>query len=144
MKYRTEVLINKSIDVVVAEMRNKESAFKWMNGLESFDLIEGQMEEPGSKYKMVFMNKGKKQEMIETITVFDPPKNITTTYEMGSVFNICENQFVESGEQTKYIMDTEFQFGCPWKLFTWAIKGIFKKETLKGMEDFKAYVETLN
>lgn len=143
MKYVTEIIIDKPRDLVVSQMRDKEASFKWMEGLKSFDLIEGEMEQVNSKYKMVFENNGKTQSMIETITHFDPPKKITTTYEMGSVWNECVNRFVEFETKTKYIMDTEFKFGFPWVLFAWAMKPIFKKQTLKGMIDFKNYVESL-
>lgn len=143
MKYTVEVLISKDLETVVRELRSQEAAFKWMDTLESFDLIEGELDQIGSKYKMVFNNKGRKEEMVETITAFDPPKQITTTYEMGSVWNECVNKFEAKGSVTSYVMETTFKFGFPWILFVWLMKPMFKKQTLKGMHDFKKYVEGL-
>lgn len=143
MKYVVEVVINKDREFVVNQMRDKEAAFKWMEGLQSFDLIEGNNEEINSKYKMVFLNKGRKEEMIETITDFDPPKQITTVYQMGSVVNECVNIFEENNEKTTYRMNVDFKFGLPWVLFAWAMKPMFKKQSLKGMIAFKDYVESL-
>lgn len=87
MKYRVEVEIDKPIDLVIREMRSKESAFKWIKGLEKFNLIEGEMDAVGSKYLMVFNNGKKVSTMTETITAFNPPSLITTVYETKGVWN---------------------------------------------------------
>ena len=143
MKYTVEVIINKDIETVVREIRSRDAAFKWMDNLESFELIEGQLDSLNSKYKMVFNNKGKIQEMTETITEFNPPRSITTVYEMASVWNECVNRFEDKDGKTVYSMDTTFKFGFLMNLFIWMFKPMFKKESLKGLTAFKEYVEKL-
>jgi hypothetical protein len=143
MKYTVDVFIDKPRDIVVKELRSKEAAFKWMEGLKEFELIKGKEDEENSVYKMVFENKGKTSEMIETITKMDPPEIITTVYEMGSVWNECVNLFETTRKGTKYTMEVTFKFGFPWILFAWMFRPVFKKQTLSGMESFKAYLESL-
>lgn len=144
MKYTTEVIINKDLDTCITAIQSKEAAFKWIKGLEAFDLIEGEEGKVNSKYKMVFKNGEKTSEMTETLVKVNPPTNITTTYEMGSVKNVCVNSFKGNEVQTTYSMETSFKFGFFITLFIWLLKPMFKKETLSGMVSFKNYVESLD
>lgn len=141
MKYRVEVNIKKPRTEVSNALRDKDAALKWIKGLKSFELIKGQMEEVGSQYEMVFNNNGKESKMIETITSFDSPNKITTVYTMNKVWNECINNLHEKEMSTTYVMDVVFKFGFPMNLFIWAFKPFFKKESLKGLNDFKNYVE---
>lgn len=141
MKYTVSVIINRKREEVSDTLRSRKAAFEWMKGLKSFDLIEGKLEEDNSKYKMVFTNKGKETVMYETINRFAPPGVFDTTYTAGKVVNYCENKLIEQEDQTKYEMTTSFEFPFPMNLFIWMFKPMFKKETLKGMLDFKNYLE---
>ena len=141
MKYTEKVLIDAPREEVLKVMRSREDAMKWMEGLKSFELIEGEMDQENSKYEMVFDNKGKEQKMKETILKMNPPGEIVTLYEMGGVWNECVNRFTETGDRTIYEMDVTFKFPLLMSLFTWALKGMFRKETLKGMVALKDYIE---
>lgn len=143
MKYTVQVTINKNRNEVVSTIRSVEDAYQWMKGLKSFELIEGKNEEKDSKYEMVFENKGKKQVMIETMTEFNPPKQITTVYEMSGVWNECVNRFEEVEEnKTIYYMDNTFKFPFLMRLFMWMFKPMFKKQTLSSMLDLKKHIES--
>lgn len=143
MVYEVSVTINKSIEEVIEVMRSMEHSMKWIKGLRSFELIEGQMDELNSKYKMVFKGKKNDMIMIETITELDLPNKITTTYEQGPVWNECVNLFKGHEDHTHYRMISQFKF--PWyiSLFIWMFKSSFIRETSQGMNDFKEYVESL-
>lgn len=141
MKYTVTVTINRSREVVSNGLRSREAAFKWMKGLKSFDLVEGEMDQVNSKYKMVFENKGKETTMYETINAFNPPLEFDTTYTVGKVKNYCESKFIEHDGKTEYRMFTEFRFPFPLNIFIWIFKPMFKKETKAGMLDFKNYIE---
>lgn len=141
MKYEITVEIDQLLEPTVKELRSVDAAFKWMEGLKAFDLYEGELEEVGSVYKMVFDNKGKEQVMFETILSFNPPKEITMLYEMGGVKNECINLFIEQDGKTYYRMITSFKFPFVMRLFMWMFKPMFKKQTLKSMIAFKEYVE---
>lgn len=141
MKYDSRVIINKSKEFVSDILISKEAAFEWMEGLKEFNLIEGEMNQVGSKYKMVFENKGKREEMTETISEFLPPNRITTVYEMPGVWNECINSLEESNNKTIYTMSTDFKFKFPLNLFVWIFKKKFKEQTLSSLVSFKEYCE---
>lgn len=142
MKYVVTVSIDKPINKVMEILQSREHALKWIKGLTSFDLIEGNLGEVNSKYKMVFEHKGKTSQMIETLQDIQD-QSITTIYEQNGVWNECINQLEDHGEHTHYKVLTTFKF--PWYMtwFIWAFKSSFIKESLIGINDFKHYVEAL-
>jgi len=143
MKYTTKVIIKKEVDVVYNALDDKESAFKWIDGLETFDLLEGINGEVNSKYKMIFKDKkGNLSEMTETIKQ-KTDNTIVTVYEAKGVWNECINNLISNGNQTIYEMKTTFKFGVLTNLFIWILKPMFKKETLKGLNKFKEYCESI-
>jgi uncharacterized membrane protein len=143
MNYEISITINKPLEEVVTILRSRDHALKWMKGLKSFKLIEGELEAIDSRYEMVFEGKKKDSIMFETIKEFDPPHKITTVYEQGPVWNECVNLFRGHDDHCHYKMVTSFKF--PWyiSMFVWVFKGFFKKTTEQGMIDFKEYVESL-
>lgn len=141
MKYTKSVTIRKKRNEVVDLMQSREAALVWMEGLKEFTLVEGELGEENSRYKMVFENKGKQQVMYETVLEVSPPEKLTTVYEMGGVKNICFARFFEDGNNTTYEMETDFKFKFPINIFIWLFTPMFKKETIKGMNAFKEYCE---
>jgi len=77
--------------------------------------------------------------MIETITGFNPPKDITTVYEMNGVWNECVNMFEPFEGKTVYKMHTTFKFSGVLGQLIWLFKPIIKS----GMVAFKEYYEKL-
>jgi hypothetical protein len=141
MKYVTKITINKDKLFVSDALVSKEAAFKWMGGLKEFNLVEGNMNEVGSKYNMVFSNKGKTEKMTETIMEFSPPNRITTLYEAPGVWNECVNSLEESNGKTIYTMSTDFKFKFPLNLFIWIFKSKFKEQTMESLKSFKEFCE---
>jgi uncharacterized membrane protein len=144
MRYEVTVTIHKSVEEVVKAIQDREGAFKWIKNLKKFDLIEGEMNMAKSKYIMEFVSdKGKTTTMYEEIESIDVPNEIITVYTSGSVWNRCINRFWGHDDHSHYSMDCEFKF--PWYLsiFMWLFKNMFYNQTLKDLEAFKAYVESL-
>lgn len=143
MKYTVETIINKPVAEVIRLFDSQENLFKWMEGLTSFDLISGTPGEVGAKSKMVFNVNNKTVELIETITHKDLPHAFDGTYETNGVFNIVKNKFIALPDNTtKYISDQEFQLSGLLKIFGFLMKGAFKKQSLKYLEDFKRFAES--
>jgi hypothetical protein len=143
MKYTTTVVINKTLKEVYSALDDREAAFKWIDGLVAFDLVEGKLGEVHSKYQMKFQNqKGKFSSMTEQITR-KTSSSITTLYETKGVWNECINQLIEDKDITTYNMHTTFKFGTVTSLFMWLFKSVFKKETMKSLTQFKNYCESI-
>lgn len=142
MKYTVEVDIDLPVPQVVQLFNSTENMYKWMEGLESFEALEGTPGQVGAKSKMVFKTGKREIEMIETIKAMDLPRDFSATYEADSVWNLVTNRFEPRGEyQTRYISEQEFQFKGFMKLMGMLMPGAFKKQTLRHMETFKAFAE---
>jgi hypothetical protein len=127
---------------VVAMFDNEENMFKWMRGLESVDHLSGTPGREGSKTQLVF-NSGKRQMgMVETIIKKNLPDHINFLYEMDGVQNWNDNHFEEHSEtQTKWTQNNVFKFKGMMRFFSLFFPGMFKKQSLRSMFDFKRFVE---
>ncbi|MGD9590312.1 MAG: SRPBCC family protein [Pyrinomonadaceae bacterium] len=143
MKYTVEVEIEKPVDEVIALFDNVDNMYKWMDGLKSFEHLEGTPGEVGAKSRLKFDMNGRKIEMIETITAKDLPREFTGTYEADGVFNVVSNHFEAIGDsRTRYRSDNEFQFKGFMKIIAFFMPGAFKKQSMKYLEDFKKFAES--
>ncbi len=78
-KISYSIEINKPVEEVWNLFHDETQMDKWLMGFDSMELIEGKEREVGSKYKLYFDENGKKIEMIETITAFEPNKVFANT-----------------------------------------------------------------
>ena len=142
MKYSCSITINKPIEEVIAKFDNVENLKEWMPGLQEFTHLSGEPGQPGAQSKLVFQMGKRRIEMVETVTVRDLPREFSGTYDASGVHNIVQNYFEASGEtQTIYKTDQEFQFKGGMKIIGWLFPGAFKKQSMKYLTDFKAFVE---
>ena len=141
MKYSCEVIIDKPIAEVI-EKFDRSDMSTWQPGFVSMELISGQEKAEGSKYVLKYKMKKREMELTETIVKFDLPREFTAIYESGKVWNENQNLFSEVDGKTKYISNNEFRLGGFMKFFGWIMPGMFKKQTLSYMNNFKRWVET--
>ena len=144
MKFTCSVEINAPLNKVVELFDNTDNLKKWQEGFVSFDTISGMPGTPGAKSKIVY-NSGKHViELTETIKTKDLPKEMSAFYEHKHMDNFMSNQFsgIDSS-RTKMEMHVEYtRFGgiMP-KLIAVLMPSIFKKQSQKWLENFKAFVE---
>lgn len=143
MQYIVDVVINKPVEEVVALFDDPDNLHEWMEGLQSFEHLEGDPGAIGSKSRLRFKMGDRDIEMIETITARNLPDEFSATYETDGVFNTNRIGFVETGAgQTRMTMNPEFQFtNFPMKIMAFFAPFIFKKQTRKNLEAFKAFAE---
>ena len=142
MRYTAEVTINLPREQVIKLFDSTENLKKWQEGLQSFEHVSGESGQVGAKSKLLYDMKGRKIEMIETITSRNLPDEFSGTYEAKGVFNSIENHFYEEGaERTRWVADNEFQFSGFMKIMAFFMSGSFRKQSLKTMEAFKTFAE---
>ncbi len=143
MKYTIEIEINKPIDRVIELFDNPDNLKEWMMGLQSFEHLSGEMGQPGAKSKLVFDHKGRRTEMIETIVARNLPDEFSGTYEANGVLNTQKNHFTKVDENTtRWTSYTEFKFSnFMMKLMGALMPGMFKKQSMKFAQSFKAFCE---
>jgi hypothetical protein len=143
MKYIVDIVVDKQRDEVVAIFDDSEKLKEWMEGLLSLDHIRGEPGEVGAKSKLVFKMGNSDIEMLETITVKNLPEEVGATYEADGVFNTILNRFCEDGvRQTRMTQECEFVFtSFMMKCMGFFVPGMFKKQSKKNLESFKAFAE---
>lgn len=143
MLYTVDIVIDLPRDRVVELFADPDNTPKWQAGLLKSELISGNRGEVGAKTKLVFQMGKRQMEMVETITKRDIPTELDGTYETTGVFNIVRNRFIEiSPNQTRLESENEFRFSSFFmKLMGVVMKGAFPKQSLKYLQDFKAFAE---
>ncbi|SDS68362.1 SRPBCC family protein [Gramella sp. MAR_2010_147] len=142
MKYQLEIVIEKPKNEVIEKFSNPDNMEHWQRGFIFMKPINGKLGAEGSqnllKYKM-----GKREiEMTETILKNNLPHEFSATYNAKGVYNHQVNKFTETPEKhTIWAAYNEFKLSGFMKVFGWFMPGAFKKQSLKYMEDFKAFVE---
>jgi hypothetical protein len=141
MKYSVEIEIGLPRDRVIELFDNTDNLPKWQPSLLSFEALSGDPGQKGAKSKMRYKMGRKEVEMVETITDNRFPEALTATYEANGVWNEVVNRFDETPRGTKWTMESEFQCQGVMRVISFLMPGVFKKESLKQMRNFKAFAE---
>ena len=120
-----------------------DGLFKWQTGLQSFEPVSGEPGQPGAKSKLVFLNGKHRIELIETVTVRNLPDEFHGTYEWDGGKNTLENRFIElAPNRTKWESTCEYELShFMLKMMGFFFPGMFRKQNLKFLQDFKAFAE---
>ena len=143
MKYMTEIEIDRRRTMVIELFDNPDNLKHWQPGFQSFEHLSGTRGQPGAKSKLVFLNRGRTMEMIETITVRNLPHEFSGTYDIKGIYNEVRNYFTEvAADKTKWVSHIEFRFsGIGMKILVALFPGMFKKQSQKFMQLFKEFAE---
>ena len=142
MQYTVSIDLDLPRERVIELFDNSENLYKWQRGLVSFEPLEGEPGHPGAKSKMVFKMGKRNIDMVETITKRELPEAFDGTYDAKGVYNIVKNRFIELGpDKTRWDSDQEFQLKGFMRVIGFLMPGAFKKQSLKYMQDFKAFAE---
>ncbi|MCF4102483.1 SRPBCC family protein [Gillisia sp. M10.2A] len=142
MNYSKEIIIHAPREEVVAKLKNPKNFKHWQKGFISYKHITGIQGKPDARSRLKYKMGNRKIEMIETIIKENSPNELHLSYDAQGVFNIQKNYFeVESENATLWISYNDFEFSGFMKILGTLMPGIFKKQSLKYMQDFKAFVE---
>jgi carbon monoxide dehydrogenase subunit G len=142
IKYTEEIEINTNIDSVITLFDNPYNMQKYMEGIESYKVVEGNIREVGAKAEMTVLMGDKKIIMIEEIITNNLPEEKKVTYTADGVYNIVTNRLVKISEsKTKFINEQEFEFKGYMKVIGFFIPSAFKKQSRVYLKDFKEFAE---
>lgn len=115
----------------------------WQRGLMGYKMLSGTPGKEGAKMELHYQMGKREVVMIETIIKEELPDLWHATYDAKGVHNFQKNFFHElENSKTRWVSETEFEFsGIFMKLMGRLMPKAFKKQTLKFMEDFKAFAE---
>ncbi len=143
MKYSTEITLDLPREQVIKKLDNADNLKHWHRGLISVEHLEGIPGNLGAKMKLKYELGKRKMELIETITKRNFPHEFHANYDTEGIHNIQENYFEElPNGKTKWRSDAEYEFSSlMMKLMGFLMPGTFKKQSMKYLLDFKAFVE---
>ena len=142
IKYTEEIEINTNIDTVIALFDNPYNMQKYMDGIESYKVVEGNIREVGAKAEMTVLMGEKKIIMIEEIITNNLPEEKKVIYTADAVYNIVTNKFIKVSEnKTKFINEQEFEFKGFMKIIGFFMPSAFKKQSRVYLKDFKEFAE---
>lgn len=142
MKYTTQVEIDLPLNRVIELFDSTENLAKWQPGFISLEHLSGTPGQVGAKSLLKYKMGKREVDMIETITKRELPAEFHGTYEAKGVFNIQENYFTSLGpEKTRWESKSEFQLKGFMKILGWLMPGMFKKQSQKYLDLFRAFAE---
>lgn len=143
MKFSCQVDINLSRNEVVQLFDNPENMKYWQDGFVSFEPLSGNKGEVGSTANITYDNKGRKMELLETLTTYDLPRELTGTYEHKMMDNTMQNLFEElEPEKTRWVANIHYtRMAFIMKVMGWIKPTMFKNQVQKWMDQFKIFAE---
>ncbi len=142
MKYTTEIVVDVPREEFIKKMDDSDNMKHWQRGLIGYEQLSVNPGQEGSRMSLSYEMGKRKMDMVETIIKRNLPEEIHMTYDTKGVHNIQKNYFKEENGSTRWISESEFQFsGLGMKLMGFLMPGAFKKQSLKYMQDFKAFAE---
>ena len=146
MKFTCTVHIDLPLEKVITLWLNQENNKHWQDGFLSRDLIEGDYEQLGSKYKIILEQAGKRMELIETLLVNNLPDERKSLVEHKHMDNFQIIRFKEvSPNKTQYISEIEYISIKHWipRLMAKLFPKVFKNQVQKWSNQFKEFAENL-
>jgi hypothetical protein len=142
MKYTTEVTVDLPRDEFIKKLDDPENMKHWQKGLVNYEHLSGNPGLEGAQMSLSYKMGKRELQMVETVIKRNLPEELHSIYDAKGVHNIQKNYFEEMDGKTKWISESEFQFsGLGMKIMGFLMPGAFKKQSLKYMEDFKAFAE---
>ena len=142
--FSCKVEINKPIQKVVELFDNPDNLKKWQDGFTSYEHLSGAPGTPGAKSKLVYNNRNHVIELTETIISKNLPSEMNALYEHTHMSNTMRTRFEDLGDnKTSYEMivdDIKFHKLMARVMFR-LNPGMFRKQSQKWMDSFKAFVE---
>ncbi len=147
IKYSEEIIINQNIDTVTALFDNPYNMKEYMDGINSYTLLSGNIGEPGAKAEIIinYIEEdaiNRKIIMTEEIISNNLPKDKKITYKANGVYNIVINKFIKISEnQTKFINEQEFIFKGYMKIMGFFMQSAFEQQSRVYLQNFKEFAE---
>ena len=73
---------------------------QWINGLVRVEFLEGEMNAPGTKWKLILKQDGNEFEITETMTVFEPGRRLACMFEQDLLEGGLDVRFTPSLQGT--------------------------------------------
>ncbi len=143
MKYRLEILINRSRTEVWNRFCDYDKVHLWQPSIIKIEPVSGRTGQVGAVSKWIYKANDREYFLTETILSREEPNQLETVFRNEFAENSVTNVFTEQGSgQTLWVAETNYKF----KTLLMSILGPFMKNryivrSKKDMERFKEMVE---
>jgi hypothetical protein len=142
MKYTIEIEIEQPRDVVSELIGDLETRKTWQPDLLEIEPLEGEPGREGSTALLKYRMGKAVLEMKETVEENRLPDRFSCTYQADKVWNRVENHFEDAANGgTLWRFTSEFRFSGFMKFMAMILPGMFRKQSLKYMTQFKDFAE---
>ncbi len=142
MRYTVEIVVDLPREEFIKKLDDPENMKHWQKGLVKYEHISGAPGSEGAQMSLSYQFGKRKMDMVETIINNGMPEQLHASYDTKGVQNIQKNYFEEMDGKTLWRSDNIFEFsGFMMKLMGLLMPGAFKKQTMKYLNDFKAFAE---
>lgn len=129
---------------VIEFFDNPENMKHWQDGFVSYEHVSGNPGQVGAQTVIKYSMRGRTFDLLETVTKRSLPEELHGTYEGSWGKNSMKNYFEELGShETRWRAELEYTEikSVMMKLMSFIMPGMFKKQTQKWLDQFKAFAE---
>ena len=145
MKFTCYTEINLPVKHVSALFNDPNNLERWQVGFISRQHIRGIPGDPGAKSRITILHGKKRIVLTETIIYKNLPFELDALYEHENMVNTLANRFISLEEnKTRYEAQVEYMkfIGFVPNIIARLMPGIFKRQTQKWINSFKAFAES--
>ncbi|MEZ5345172.1 MAG: SRPBCC family protein [Pyrinomonadaceae bacterium] len=141
---KSEVEIDKPVEVVWAYFTDESKAGEWIDSLRKIETIKGARTEVGSKFRMTFDEDGREIVMTQTITELKPQEVFAFRLENEVMGDDVRVTFRGNGEKTIVTQEDKMVGGnIFWRSLFAVLQSSMKTNVEKILIDLKKNVEKL-
>ncbi|MCJ7468564.1 MAG: SRPBCC family protein [Maribacter sp.] len=143
MKYTTQSTVNLARDEFIKKLDDTENMKHWQPGLVGYSILSGKTIAAGARIKLRYKLGKRTMVLVETIIKRNLPFEFHASDETKGVHDIQKNYFKDiDGSTTEWISEYEFQVsGFKMKAIALQMPSAFKKQSLKYVQNYKAFAE---
>jgi hypothetical protein len=141
--FTSSIIVNKPVDVAWKVFMDDSKLGDWLPGFKNAELISGRDNEVGSMYKMIFEEKGKVFEMMETLTAVVENKQFSFELDHKVMFSRNDVLFKSKGGNTiiKGVTATKGK-GLIMRAMFPLMAGSMKKNNQLAYDNLKKLIES--
>jgi hypothetical protein len=153
MRYTVSIEIALPRERVAQLLADSAHLPKWLRGLVQHEPLNGMHGHVGTESRVVMLMGQQTMECVETITRREPadlhgiPRDTVVHFDRDIVadgmWSAVRDRLTEAGpETTLWASENEYRFSSvPMRLMGPFLRGAFRKQSRRHMEDFKAFAE---
>jgi uncharacterized membrane protein len=142
LSHESRVTINKPPNEVWKKFTNSDNMGKWIQGFKSIELVSGEQDTVGSKYKITVEDDGQTFEAIETVKEFVENEKFAFRLEGDMLTDDIIVTFANKGLTTEMVQsETIVAKGILWKALFYWMQSTMSARSQSNLNNFKRFVE---